>query len=120
MGFKVVVNSASKNRVSVNTQQKQTIGFVQTSSDSNTESAISVYAPMSYGSVINTDGKNRVSLNSRKKETVRFIRTSATSRLDSLLDVDSSDADNNEVLVFDAVSGKYVVKVLPILDGGSF
>ena len=46
-----------------------------------------------------------------------------TSQIDTLVelkDVDSSDADNNETLVYDEVSGKFVVKELPIINGGTF
>lgn len=37
-----------------------------------------------------------------------------------LRDVDASDADNNETLVFDATTNKYVVKPLPSIDGGTY
>jgi hypothetical protein len=37
-----------------------------------------------------------------------------------LLDVDASDPDNNETLVYDAAAGKYVIKELPVINGGNF
>lgn len=37
-----------------------------------------------------------------------------------LKDVDATDVDNNETLVYDEVSGKFVVKDIPIIDGGNF
>lgn len=37
-----------------------------------------------------------------------------------LRDVDASDADNNETLVFDSATQKYIVKPLPAIDGGSY
>lgn len=40
--------------------------------------------------------------------------------LSQLNDVDASDPDNNEVLVYDETENKYVVKVLPKIQGGTF
>jgi hypothetical protein len=37
-----------------------------------------------------------------------------------LKDVDASDVDNNETLVYDEGSGKFVVKEIPIINGGTF
>ena len=45
---------------------------------------------------------------------------SAIDRITELTDVDASDVDNNETLVYDEVSGKFVIKELPIIDGGIF
>lgn len=44
----------------------------------------------------------------------------AANRLVELADVDASDADNNETLVYDSSSQKYIVKSLPAIDGGSY
>lgn len=41
-------------------------------------------------------------------------------RLSELSDVDASDSDNNEVLVYNSSTNKYEVKVIPEVDGGSF
>lgn len=78
---------------------------------------------MSIRVTVNSVPKNRVSINTRKIETVRSvgIAPSQSERyLATLLDVDASDPDNNETLVYDAATGKYVVKELPIVNGGTF
>jgi hypothetical protein len=37
-----------------------------------------------------------------------------------LKDVDATSVDNNETIVYDEVSGKFVVKEIPIINGGTF
>lgn len=78
---------------------------------------------MSIRVTVNSVPKNRVSINTRKIETVRSVGiapSQADRYLATLLDVDASDPDNNETLVYDAATGKYVVKELPIVNGGTF
>jgi hypothetical protein len=116
MGFKVVVTSVSRNRVA---SSKNSVQVSQNDSTSTTLIGINSQTTK-LTSLVQSEAKNRISVNSQKNETVRFIRSSATSRLDSLLDVDASDADNNETLVYDATTGKYVVRTIPNLDGGNF
>jgi hypothetical protein len=48
------------------------------------------------------------------------VASSQINRLSLLTDVDASDADNNEVLVYDETLNKYVVKIIPAVDGGTF
>lgn len=63
-----------------------------------------------------TKPKNRVQINTR-------LGPSGGSYIDTvaeLRDVDASDPDTNETLVFDANTKKYIVKTLPIVDGGSY
>jgi hypothetical protein len=48
------------------------------------------------------------------------VASSQINRLSLLTDVDASDADNNEVLVYDETLNKYVVKTIPAVDGGTF
>lgn len=70
---------------------------------------------------VNSAPKNRISINSQNRSTVRTISVGASaSLLANLTDVDASDPDNNETLVYDASSGKYVIKTLPVVNGGSF
>lgn len=52
--------------------------------------------------------------------TVNNIYPSGAARFIDLLDVDASDSDNNEVVVFDSTANTYVVKTLPTVDGGDF
>ena len=72
--------------------------------------------------VVRSSSPNRVSINNQQPKTIRTVGVAAasTNRLESLVDVDASDPDNNETLVYDSTSGKYVVKTLPALDGGTF
>lgn len=74
---------------------------------------------------VNSVPKNRISINNQQKKTIRTVAlatsvTGGSTTLAGLTDVDASDPDNNETLVYDEASGKYVVKVLPNLDGGTF
>jgi hypothetical protein len=71
-----------------------------------------------------SDNKSRVSINSPDR---RYIKTVAVAPdisgvhvLGDLEDVDATDPDNNETLVYDEVSGKYIIKTLPVVDGGEF
>lgn len=65
----------------------------------------------------------RVLINKQNRATVRTVGiapTGGSKRLVELKDVDASDVDNNETLVYDEVSGKFVIKELPIVNGGTF
>ena len=64
---------------------------------------------------VTTTPKNRVTINTRGIGGGASVDT-----LRELKDVDTSDVDNNETLVYDEVSGKFVIKVLPIISGGTF
>lgn len=75
-----------------------------------------------------TQSKNRISINTPQRtqlKSVNIVGASAVgstgaSRLVELTDVDASSVDNNETVVYDEVSGKFVVKEIPIINGGSF
>jgi len=72
---------------------------------------------------LNTTGGNRVSINKQDSTRIRTVGISSSTlfnEIEDLLDVDASDADDGETIVYDAATGKYVVKVLPNLDGGTF
>lgn len=76
---------------------------------------------MSTKVIVRSSAPNRVTINNQQPKTIRTVGISATTnKLESLVDVDASDSDNNETIVYDAVSGKYVVKTLPVVDGGTF
>lgn len=71
------------------------------------------------------ENQTRVSVNTNKQETVRTIaigNRGGASALSDLTDVDTSGASNNEVLVYDANTQKYVVKEVEIINinGGTF
>lgn len=67
---------------------------------------------MAIKAIINSTGKNRVSIDTQKRVEVKTALVPAVNKLTQLIDVDASDSDNNETLVYDADSGKYVIKVL--------
>lgn len=78
---------------------------------------------------VRTTPKNRISINNRQRGTVKTINVgtaigggggSAIDRITELTDVDASDVDNNETLVYDEGSGKFVIRELPIINGGTF
>jgi hypothetical protein len=80
---------------------------------------------------VNSPGQNRISINrTGVRSTVRSLAITTAiegqsggggvDTLSELTDVDATDSDNNEVLVWDQASGKYVIKVLPVLDGGEY
>jgi hypothetical protein len=48
------------------------------------------------------------------------IGAAGITTLTDLRDVISADASNNDTLVYDEASGKYIVKELPIINGGTF
>lgn len=72
--------------------------------------------------VIRSSSPNRVLINNQQPKTVRTVAVASASSatLAGLTDVDATDSDNNETLVYDASSGKYVIKTLPSVDGGTF
>lgn len=48
------------------------------------------------------------------------ISGGGVTQLANLTDVDATTPQNNETLVYDSATGKYVVKELPIVNGGTF
>ena len=64
---------------------------------------------------VTTTPKNRIAINTGGGGSLSSIDT-----LVELRDVDASILANNETVVYDQVSGKFVVKVLPIINGGTF
>jgi hypothetical protein len=69
---------------------------------------------------VNSIPKTRVSINNQQRENIRTVGFGAVVKLSDLRDVDASEADNNETLVYDSSSGKYVIKQLPAVNGGTF
>lgn len=72
---------------------------------------------------VRTTGINRVSINKQSRDVIRTVGIAPVATyntLGGLLDVDASDPDNNETLVYDAAAGKYVIKELPVINGGNF
>ena len=74
---------------------------------------------------VNSVSPNRVSINNQQRTTIRTVGLAASEiaiidKLANLTDVDATDPDNNEILVYDEALNKYVIKTLPNLDGGTF
>lgn len=77
---------------------------------------------MSTKVIVRSSSPNRVSINNQQPKSIRTVGVAAASanKLENLTDIDASDPDNNETVVYDATSGKYVIKTLPVVDGGTF
>jgi hypothetical protein len=72
---------------------------------------------------LNTSSPNRVSVSGQKKSTIRTVGISSLAergRFANLDDVDATGAENNEIVVYNSTTGKYEVKTLPQIDGGSY
>jgi hypothetical protein len=72
-----------------------------------------------------TSPQIRVSVNKQQRTTIRTVGISPATtvpitKLSDLEDVNASDPDNNETLVYDSSTQKYVVRTLPLVDGGSY
>lgn len=72
--------------------------------------------------LVNSNPRDRISINSQNRTSVRTIAITPKNynKLSDLTDVDGSNPDDKETLVYDAATGKYVVKELPRVDGGIF
>ena len=65
----------------------------------------------------------RVGINNQSRKSIRTVSISVLAngtKLTDLSDVDASGSENNEVLVYDSALDKYVIKSLPVLDGGQY
>jgi hypothetical protein len=67
--------------------------------------------------IVTSQPKNRILINNQTGA------TGGPGTIDTIVelkDVDATDIDSNETLVYDGESGKFVVKELPIINGGTF
>lgn len=72
---------------------------------------------------VTTRPGNRISINSPQRQQIKSVNTvggAGADRLAELVDVDATSVDNNETIVYDEGSGKFVVKEIPIINGGTF
>lgn len=69
------------------------------------------------------DMKVRVSINNQNRENIRTVGvgpvTGAT-RLSQLTDVNVANPQNNDALIYDSATGKFVSKIIPVINGGNF
>lgn len=78
---------------------------------------------MSIKVTVNSIPKTRVSINSIERNSIRSVGVTPSvpaNQLRNLLDVDASSLNNNEILVYDEASDKFIVKETPIVNGGNF
>jgi hypothetical protein len=68
--------------------------------------------------------KNRVSINNPQRAEIRTVgitpSTTLVNSLRGLSDVNATSLANNNTVVYDSASDKFVVKELPVLNGGTF
>jgi hypothetical protein len=71
-----------------------------------------------------SDTRNRISINNQNRKNIRTVAITpdltTLSSLSALNDVVATDPNENETLVYDEASGKYIVKILPNISGGIF
>lgn len=110
MGIKVSVISSPKNRISINKQDRTTVRAVGIAPPQTAADVAAAYNQANAATTIATSAFNYAN----------GISVNASTQLVELTDVDATDIDNNETLVYDEVSGKFVVKEIPIINGGTF
>ena len=66
--------------------------------------------------VVTTTPKNRILINTFNGAG----GGGGVQNLTQLKDVDASDIDDNETVVYDAASGKFKIEELPLINGGEF
>ncbi len=70
---------------------------------------------------VNSVPKNRVSINNQQRDTIRTVGIApGNGSIDTLQDVNATNKGNNHTLVYDTASGKYIVREMPVLDGGTY
>ena len=73
---------------------------------------------------VTTQPKNRISINVQQQSEIKSVglvgKGGSAQYLAQLNDVDATSLDNNETIVYDEASGKFIVKELPIINGGTF
>lgn len=117
MGVKVSVISTPKNRISINNQDRKTVRTVGIAAPTGQleVDAIQAQATAAFNQA---NSANQIAISAFQY--ANGINANAITQIIELIDVDASDLDNNETLVYDDVSGKFVVKEIPIINGGTF
>lgn len=79
---------------------------------------------------VQSAGQNRISINNTNKhKTVRTLAVPSTTTglggnnidtLAELTDVDTSDANDGESLIYNEITQKYEIKPIPLVDGGEY
>ena len=68
--------------------------------------------------------KTRVSINNPQRAEIRTVgiqpQFATVNSLRGLNDVNATSLNNNDTVVYDSASDKFIVKELPVLNGGTF
>ena len=68
--------------------------------------------------------KTRVSINNPQRAEIRTVgiqpELATVNSLRGLNDVNATSLNNNDTVVYDSASDKFIVKELPVLSGGTF
>jgi len=78
---------------------------------------------MSIKVLVNSVPTTRISINGSERKTIRSVAVTPSvpvNELRNLQDVESTSLPDNGALVYDEASDKFVVKILPVVSGGSF
>lgn len=77
--------------------------------------------------LITTPPGNRVVVNAQRQKVIRSVglapsgtQIESSTQLRDLTDVNATSLDNNDTLVYDSSTDKFIVKVLPDINGGDF
>jgi hypothetical protein len=65
----------------------------------------------------------RVSINKQSRDNIRTVAmppSTTSQQLRGLTDVDATTLIDNEAVIYDAGTNKFVVKIIPVIDGGTF
>lgn len=72
---------------------------------------------------VNSTPQNRISINNQSREIIRAVNVvpeQPGTELRTLNDVNASNLVTNHTIVYEAGTDKFVVKELPIVNGGTF
>lgn len=77
--------------------------------------------------LITTPPGNRVVVNAQRQKVIRSVglapsgtQIESSTQLRDLTDVNATSLDSNDTLVYDSSTDKFIVKVLPDINGGDF
>lgn len=107
------VVSSPKNRISIDKQDRTTIRSIGIAGRLTSEDAAKITAAYD-------QSNTSIDIAGSAYNYANNLVLNAATQLVTLTDVDATSLDNNETLVYDEQTGKFVVKELPIINGGTF
>lgn len=72
---------------------------------------------------VNSTPQNRISINNQSREVIRTVAIApeqSSSELRKLIDVNATNLVTNHTIVYDAGTDKFIIKELPVVNGGTF